>query len=98
MEDLKNEIREILKNPQKVLSEEILKITAGGLPVVILCSKTCREINKVKEAIKELLRKDEIVYNPNPYMKQNEKFTLNQKDLNFLLNYIDKIFDIVKTK
>lgn len=102
MDQLKNEILRILRNPQNELSAEILKITNGGLPVIILCSKTCKSIKEVKEAIKDLLKNDNIILNPIPYMKQNETFALKVKDLRFLLDYIDKedafIFDIVKIK
>jgi oligoribonuclease NrnB/cAMP/cGMP phosphodiesterase (DHH superfamily) len=104
---LEDELLEILKNPQNFLSGDMLKNTKGGLPVGILWDETynsIKSIEEVKEIIKELLKNDKIVLmDPNPYIKQNETFRLEGKNLENLLTCIDKkgisfVFDIVKIK
>jgi hypothetical protein len=63
MEELKNKILKILdEDPRKKLSNEILKITGGGWPIVILWMELDKDTrkDKLKNIIGDLLKEKKI--------------------------------------
>ena len=102
---VENEILKILRNPQKFLSDEILK-AKGGLPVGILWEETyerIKSIEEMKKIIKKLLKEEKISL-VGPCIKiKGREMPSPKKNLDILLRYINMsgisfVFDIVKIK